>query len=153
MYGELIPQGGGDNIPLIKPDLLVGRRESCDVVLRYPNVSSQHCRLTLESGYWYVEDLNSSNGTRVNSSRVTTRQRLDPNDYISFAKYKYQIIFNPAELGAEGPPPVNDDDYMQIMNKSLLDKAGLTRKPSPVKRADPTNNSGNQIQERRRGED
>ena len=33
MYGELIPKGGGDAIPLLKEELLVGRRESCDIVL------------------------------------------------------------------------------------------------------------------------
>ena len=153
MYGELIPQGGGDTIPLMKPELLVGRRESCDVVLRYPNVSSNHCRLSLEAGYWYVEDLNSSNGTRVNSSRVTGRQRIDPNDFISFAKYKYQLQYNPADLGAEGPPPANDDDYMQIMGKSLLDRAGLSKQPGPSKRVDPTNNSAGQMKEKRRGDD
>jgi len=35
-YGELIPLGGGDPIPLLKKNLMVGRRESCDVVLRLP---------------------------------------------------------------------------------------------------------------------
>jgi len=43
MYGELIPQGGGDPIPLLKPLLTVGRRESADIVLRFPNVSGTHC--------------------------------------------------------------------------------------------------------------
>ena len=35
MLGELIPKGGGDSIPLLKEKLLVGRRESCDIVLRF----------------------------------------------------------------------------------------------------------------------
>lgn len=39
-YGELIPLGGGDTIPLKKNQLLVGRRESCDIVLRFANVSA-----------------------------------------------------------------------------------------------------------------
>ena len=30
MYGELIPVGGGDPIPLLKKSLLIGRRESCE---------------------------------------------------------------------------------------------------------------------------
>jgi adenylate cyclase len=155
MFGELIPLGGGDNIPLIKRELLVGRRESCDIVLRYPNVSSHHCKLTLEAGYWYVEDLNSSNGTRVNGSRVMGKHRLDPSDNISFAKYKFQIVFNPQQLGAEGPPPPkeDDDEFMQIMNKSLLDRAGLSRKAPPSPRIDPTKKDPNQIQQRPRNTD
>ena len=35
--GALIPVGGGDNIPLIKDRVTIGRRESCDVCLRFPN--------------------------------------------------------------------------------------------------------------------
>ena len=71
MYGELIPVGGGDTIPLLKKSLLVGRRESCDIVLRFPNVSAHHCQLTLMGGYWYVRDLQSRNGVKVNNNRVT----------------------------------------------------------------------------------
>jgi adenylate cyclase len=52
MYGELIPQGGGDPIPLLKKQLLVGRRESCDIVLRFANVSAHHCQLFVNGGYW-----------------------------------------------------------------------------------------------------
>ena len=57
MHGELIPVGGGDPIPLLKKNLLVGRRESCDIVLRFSNVSAHHCQLTCNGGYWYVKDL------------------------------------------------------------------------------------------------
>ena len=50
MYGELLPLGGGDPIPLLKTSLIVGRRESADIVLRFPNVSGQHCELALADG-------------------------------------------------------------------------------------------------------
>ena len=69
MYGELLPVGGGDPIPLLKKSLLVGRRESCDIVLRFSNVSAHHCQLTVTGGYWHVRDLNSRNGVKVNGCR------------------------------------------------------------------------------------
>ncbi|MGH7128232.1 MAG: FHA domain-containing protein, partial [Planctomycetaceae bacterium] len=69
MYGELIPCGGGDAIPLLKTELLIGRRSRCDVTLVFPNVSSHHCRLDLINGYWHVRDLNSRNGIKVNGER------------------------------------------------------------------------------------
>ena len=103
-YGELIPKGGGDPIPLLKKKLLIGRRESCDIVLRFGNISAHHCEMTLESGYWFVKDMNSRNGTRVNGYRVTKR-RLDPRDVLSVAKYQYEMNYVPADLGAVGPPP------------------------------------------------
>lgn len=123
MFGELLPVGGGDPIPLLKTPLLVGRSESCDVVLRFSNVSSQHCRLTLEGGYWYVQDMNSRNGIKVNGVRVQ-QKRLDPGDLLSVAKHKYSIDYSPSDNGAEGPPPP-DMIENDIFGKSLLERAGL----------------------------
>ncbi len=76
MHGELIPIGGGDPIPLLKKNLLVGRRESCDIVLRFSNVSAHHCQLICNGGYWYVKDLKSRNGIKVNGTRVMERASI-----------------------------------------------------------------------------
>jgi len=130
MFGQLIPQGGGDPIPLMKKKLLIGRRESCDVVLRFSNVSAHHCQLTIEHGYWFVKDLNSRNGTRVNGSRVE-RKRLDPGCQLRIAKHIYEVDYLPTELGATGPPPPDEEVFTQILNRSLLARAGLERRDPP----------------------
>ena len=104
MYGELHPIGGGDPIPLLKRNLLVGRRESCDIVLRFSNVSSHHCELNVNDGFWYVRDLNSRNGVKVNGNRVTEK-RIDPGDILWIAKHGYEVKYSPVDLGAVGPPP------------------------------------------------
>ena len=85
MNGELIPVGGGDPIPLLKTELLVGRRESCDIVLRFANVSAHHCKMEVRDGYWYVVDQNSRNGTKVNGVQVDEK-RLDPGDVLAVAR-------------------------------------------------------------------
>ncbi len=126
-YGVLIPTGGGEDIPLKKDRILVGRRENCDIVLRFPNVSSQHCRLTLEQGYWFVKDLDSRNGTKVNGQRIT-RKRLDPNSTLTVAKHQYTIEYDPEALGAMGPPPADDDHIETMMRSSLMERAGLERR-------------------------
>lgn len=135
MYGELIPLGGGDPIPLLKETLVIGRRENCDIVLRFGNVSGQHCRLALDHGYWYVEDLNSSNGVKINGTRIT-RKRIDPNDELTVAKHKYKISYSPTELGASGPPPSDEADYANIMSRSLLEAAGLQKRNIAQTRVD-----------------
>jgi pSer/pThr/pTyr-binding forkhead associated (FHA) protein len=129
MFGELIPVGGGDPIPLLKSSLRMGRRESCDVVLRFANVSSYHCMLTMEDGYWFVNDLNSRNGIKVNGTRIDkdSRKRLDAGDVLSVSKHEYEIQYNPEDNGAVGPPPQDDrPDY--FFNQSLLERAGVQRK-------------------------
>lgn len=126
-YGQLVPFGGGDNIDLKKDRLVLGRREQCDIVLRFNNVSGQHARLTLEQGYWFLKDLGSRNGTKVDGYRIS-RKRLDPGAVITFAKHKYTIEYSPEELGAFGPPPPDDDHIEEVLRKGLLDRAGLARR-------------------------
>lgn len=123
MYGELLPIGGGDPIPLLKTFLIVGRRESADIVLRFPNVSGHHCELTLTDGYWTIKDLRSSNGTKVNGDRVTEKL-LKPGDRLTISKHEFEIAFDPARLGATAPPPETSTG-IKVFGKSLLEEAGL----------------------------
>ncbi|MGA2034582.1 MAG: FHA domain-containing protein [Thermoguttaceae bacterium] len=136
MYGELLPLGGGDPIPLLKKNLLVGRRESCDIVLRFSNVSAHHCQLTVNGGYWQVRDMNSRNGVKVNGVRVAEK-RVDPGDTLYIATHKYLVQYSPVELGAVGPPPppVADAD---VFGKSLLERAGLShQRPAKAGASEP----------------
>ncbi len=123
MYGELVPLGGGDPIPLLKKELLVGRRESCDIVLRFANVSAHHCQLFIQGGYWYVRDMQSRNGCKVNGIRVKEK-RIDPGDALAIAKHNYKLHYSPTDLGAVGPPPA-DDLPAELLTESLLSRAGL----------------------------
>lgn len=134
-YGKLVPVGGGDPIPLLKDRLIIGRREGCDIVLKFANISGQHCRMTVEHGYWFVRDLGSRNGTKVDG-RSVIRKRLDPQCRISFAKHEYTVEYEPQDLGAYGPPPADDDHMEELMKSSLMDRAGLNRRSS----ADPSKN-------------
>jgi len=120
--GELNPLGGGDRIPLLRDEMIVGRRESCDIPLRFPNVSSVHCKLTFTDGYWFIQDLNSTNGIKVNGLRVQ-RKVLLPGDEITIAKRKYIIQYTLA-AGRRALEEIMEDD---VMSQSLLERAGLTR--------------------------
>jgi adenylate cyclase len=120
MLGELHPQGGGDVIPLLQSKLIVGRRGNCDIALRFPNVSSQHCELEMLDGYWHVRDLASSNGTRVNGVRVES-QWLLPGDELCLATHFYKVAYTPR---TDAPPPSQEVNF----NLGLLEKAGLSKR-------------------------
>lgn len=119
MFGELVPLGGGDPIPLLKERLMVGRSDSCDIVLSFPNVSSHHTELEFLGGYWQARNLSSSNGTKVNGERIDERF-LQPGDTICFAKHCFEVQYTLAANAA--PPPVREDNPF---SKSLLERAGL----------------------------
>lgn len=126
MFGELVPLGGGDPIPLMKKRLRVGRREGCDIVLNYGNVSGHHCLLEIDEGYWFIRDLKSRNGIKVGGKRVMVgvRKRLDPDVEVTIAKHVFELKYDPTELGAYGTPP-QDEQMDDFFRESLLDRAGL----------------------------
>ena len=123
-HGELIPVGGGDPIPLQREHLIIGRRESCDIPLRFPNVSGIHCELTFRNGYWHIRDRGSTNGIKVNGSRVQERY-LHPGDTITIAKRNYTIEYQ-LMAGRQTLEEIleGEDD---VMGQPLLEKAGLAR--------------------------
>ncbi|MCC7421117.1 MAG: FHA domain-containing protein [Planctomycetaceae bacterium] len=119
MYGELVPCGGGDSIPLLKTKLLIGRRSRCDVMLDFPNVSSHHCELEFLNGYWFVRDLGSRNGIKVNGANCDSKWLL-PGDVLHVAKHRFEVQYTPT---TDAPPPEEENPFA----RSLLEKAGLGR--------------------------
>lgn len=57
-------------------DVIVGRDDECDVVIADDSVSRRHARLSLTGEEMWVEDLGSTNGTRVQGVRVKKGQRV-----------------------------------------------------------------------------
>jgi adenylate cyclase len=121
--GELVPAGGGDNIPLIREKLTIGRRESCDIPLRFPNVSGIHAELSFRNGYWYIRDCNSTNGIKVNGVRVLEKL-LYPKDKITIGKRDYFVRY---ELPADMVGKLEEVQEEDVMATPLLEKAGLQK--------------------------
>ena len=124
--GELIPLGGGDSIPLVREVLSIGRRESCDICMRYPNVSSVHAQLSFQEGYWRIRDMNSTNGIKVNGARVLEKL-LHPNDEISIGRRRKFTIEYELPAGRRALEEVEED----LLGTSLLEKAGLEKPKKP----------------------
>jgi adenylate cyclase len=125
--GELVPVGGGDAIPLISDVMSIGRRESCDICLKFQNVSGMHAELSFKNGMWFVRDLGSTNGVKVNGDR-TLRKALRPGDEVAVANHKYTIQYT--MTGSTEDVFAEEDD---VFGQSLMEKAGLEKpkKPGP----------------------
>jgi adenylate cyclase len=124
--GKLVPVGGGDAIPLIREHLTLGRRESCDICLRFPNVSGLHCELTFRDGYWAIRDMGSTNGLKVNGARVQ-KKVLHPGDVITIAKRSYTIEYN-LTIGKQALAELMEESTSDdLMDLPLLQKAGLEK--------------------------
>ena len=55
-------------------DTTIGRHPNCSLTISQPSVSRRHARLWFDQGVWFVEDLQSSNGTFVNNRRINRAQ-------------------------------------------------------------------------------
>ncbi len=119
MLGTLNPCGGGDPIPLMTSNVVIGRRSRCDIVLDLPNVSSKHCELEYVDGHWRIRDLASRNGIKVNGERHDLKW-LFPGDQISIAKNHFIIQYEPV-----GSSPKDDENPFEL---SLMEKAGLQKR-------------------------
>ena len=63
---------------------IIGRQAESNFVIIGPTVSRRHAQLAFFEGRWYLEDLHSVNGTRVNGQRIHTRTPLKDGDIINF---------------------------------------------------------------------
>ena len=80
--GRAFLVGQGKRMPLSGNRVLIGRSRECDFMIDDPNVSRHHAELRREGEGWVVADLGSTNGVKVNGSRVG-EALLGPGDEIT----------------------------------------------------------------------
>ncbi len=124
--GELVPVGGGDAIPLIREVLVIGRRPTCDICLPFQDISGRHCQLMFRSGYWFIRDLNSTNGVKVNGNRIQEKL-LHPKDEVSIGRRRRYII--QYAIPSDHRQALEEQPEEDILAQTLLQRAGLEKPP------------------------
>src|SRR5437867_7661043 len=80
----------GPNISLDKPILLVGRHQECDVQIPSRKISRRHCCIAQVHDYVVIKDLFSTNGVRINGTRVK-EGCLRAGDELTIGNYRYKV--------------------------------------------------------------
>jgi len=76
-------------------ELVIGRDESCELVVDDPRVSREHARIEPRDGEHFVVDLGSRNGTRVNGQPVTRPVGLRDGDQVQLGDavvLRYELV-------------------------------------------------------------
>lgn len=81
-------------VKLSKERTALGRRPYNDIVIENLAVSGEHAVFLQQSGLFYVEDLNSTNGTFVNG-RAVRKHQLQPGDTLEIGKCKIRFETEP----------------------------------------------------------
>jgi len=129
-------------------NLLLGRLAKCDLVIEDTSISSQHARLSLSNNLLRVEDLESTNGTRLNYSVVSAPIHLQDGDTIEFGNVTFVVdgpsLEAPNPFGYTSPaltslepvdafqrledtmltPDITEDDLREGTKASALEKEG-----------------------------
>lgn len=80
----------GERLQLGEAIVSVGRRPESTLQLADPNVSRSHAEVRPHGNGWLVVDLGSTNGTRVNGTRVTS-QELHEGDEVTFGNTVFRF--------------------------------------------------------------
>ncbi|HEX2836399.1 MAG TPA: FHA domain-containing protein [Thermoanaerobaculia bacterium] len=101
LVGSLTPDGVPDRVfPLLDAEHTIGRAPESGITIADGSVSSRHARILRTPQGFFVEDLQSRNGTFVNGERVVERRQLTDGDLIRVGKII--LIFNLARESKTG---------------------------------------------------
>ncbi|PCJ62253.1 MAG: hypothetical protein COA79_04110 [Planctomycetota bacterium] len=103
----------------ITSSLVIGRGINTEIQILLPGISRSHCKVTIEDDNFWVEDLKSRNGTKVNGKPVTKKQ-LEANDVIQIGRVKYEFM-NESSLKVSSAR-----GSTQIMRKDLSEQGGTS---------------------------
>lgn len=75
-----------DHIEIRQGDMKVGRKPGCDVLIDNLAVSGEHANIFTVGDDSFIQDLNSTNGTFINSKRIT-KHHLRDGDTVTIGKH------------------------------------------------------------------
>ena len=114
--------------------LTIGRDDEADVVINNTAISRKHTSLELMGEEYYLTDLYSLNGTKVNGKQIVSSVPIKKNDLIEVGKF----ILKPAEYltGEEnaGSTAADPDSFNQtVYVSSIYEKSQLKKEKKPKK--------------------
>lgn len=89
----------GREYPIEQGEITIGRKTDNVILLDHPTISSHHCRILRNGDACVLQDLDSTNGTRVNS-RDVKESALHHKDLIQLGSIEF--LFDAPELTNSG---------------------------------------------------
>jgi predicted component of type VI protein secretion system len=141
MPGQLISLSESPNILLDKPILVLGRHPECDVQLNSRKISRRHCCVAQVSDSLLVRDLGSTNGIRINGTRVI-EGRLKHGDELTVGNFRFTLNLDDLEMqpglprngNGEARIPLPPPPEIGVASLPILPLAGpLERRPDPIR--------------------
>ena len=128
---ELLDQSSSVRKITVRHDIVIGRGSDCNLRLSAPQVSRRHCFLRVSRESVSITDLDSSNGTWVNGTRITSGTRCDLTDgtQISLGPVRFLIHVRPEAVSGAVLPG-------GVLNEVITESAGSADATTYSGRAD-----------------
>lgn len=78
----------GKTFPIDRDEVTIGRSKDNVIIVESPTVSGHHCAIVRDGQRYLLRDLESTNGTRLNSKEIT-EARLCPKDLIQIGSVEF----------------------------------------------------------------
>ncbi|MCL2261329.1 MAG: FHA domain-containing protein [Fibromonadales bacterium] len=73
----LYPEEDRQTVQIPEAGLLIGRSSSCNLNLKDEFASAEHCKISMENGAFFIEDLGSTNGTLIDGEQIDRKCPLN----------------------------------------------------------------------------
>ena len=94
--GLLLHEGIGNypDFDLEKESCIVGKSSKAKLCINRETISQFHAKIDYSNDTYYIEDMNSTNGTFVNDKMLNYKEKrlLSPGDVLRFADIKYRFL-------------------------------------------------------------
>lgn len=111
---QLKDTAGMATISLDTPQIVIGRSKGVDIQIKDKFISTKHARILVVHNSYYIEDLGSRNGTRVNGNPIS-RTRLANQDVINLGQTNLRFV----------QMDVVDENYVKKINLQMIQSLAL----------------------------
>jgi len=118
-----------------KAEITIGRNLKNDIQIDNLAVSNFHARVEHQLGHYFIEDLNSTNGTYVNDKKIS-KWGLQDGDTATIGKHSLVFMLEAGQGGGEGIRELDMDQTMVLdteKQRELVDRAELAAAGPPAR--------------------
>lgn len=119
----------GKRYELNAAEYILGRHPDCTIIIDVGAVSRHHCKLLLQEGGYFVEDLKSRNGTFVNEVQITELRRLGDGDQIRVCDvvFTFKLGDRPLlDIPKPQSPSIDESSFRAVMVDDDSDSGSST---------------------------
>lgn len=106
----------GEEFVLSEIENTIGRTDENFILLSDASISRNHALIRRDGDHYYVSDLGSSNGTKLNNKPIKAPTRLNDNDQVKFGNVCFIFVPSDAQVDVRSltPPPSQGPNITQI---------------------------------------